>query len=147
MFSKNLLFLLFVSSLFLANASVKETVNEIVAKAQTYSCLNPKDPDFLKICRLTFFPPSTNITADVRLTSSKDLLLTARFPTFDVAQLSEAYFSPTVQKLAHLLKFDTISLADPTLYVVMGLMNQAVRFSTEISIFALQNVTFDLIVK
>ena len=143
-FFKPFLLLVFVLSL---RSSIVDDAKNLISKAQSYDCLNPKDPNFLKICQLTFFPPSTNMTGSLARTGSNDLLFKTTFPNFSVADMSKTYLSPSIQKLVHLFRLDTIALQNSELDIIFGLKNQAVRFTSAISIFALQNVTVDFIAK
>ena len=89
------------------------------AASETFSCLNPKEPNFLQVCTLAFFPPSTEITGNVSLAASHDVLIQAYFPSLNVSQLTQNYLSKSLQKLAHLVKLDTISINDPAPQLVL----------------------------
>ena len=112
--------------------------------ADSFSCLNPTNPNFFQICNLAFFPPSTNLSGTLSLAGSHDVLFQTTFPSLNTSQLVQSYFSPTLQRLAHLVKFDTLAIINPTLQINVG-ATQAFHFSAVVSLLNLQNIQIDLL--
>ena len=128
-------------------SSIIDDTNNLISKTVSFGCLNPIDPNFLKVCQLAIFPPNTNLTGSVSLTSSKELLFKTFFPNYSLATLSKAYLTKPIQTLLRLFELDTLSLKNSEVDVIFGLQNQSLRFISTVSIFGLQIVTVDILVK
>ena len=112
--------------------------------SESFSCLNPTNVNFFQVCNLAFFPASTNITGNVTLAGSHDVLIQATFPSLNVSQLVNSYLSPSLKSLARLVKLDTFSIQNPVLQINVG-ATQAVHFSGVVSLFSLTGLQVDVL--
>ena len=113
------------------------------AEAQTYSCAT--NSAIQKVCDLAFFSAAINLSVTIQTAKTYDTLLSTTFPNFTGAQFSQNYLSPSLQSLAHIIKFDTISLLKPNLTMNIG-KTYAARFSGLLTLFGVQNIQLDALV-
>jgi len=114
--------------------------------SQSFTCLNPANANFFKVCNLVFFPPSLNITANITLAASHDLLLEATLPTLNVSTLVSQYLSSSLQSLAHAVHLDNFALSNLLVEINLGNTTQALRFSGTLTLFSQTGLQVDVLV-
>ena len=118
----------------------------ISSLTQSFSCLNPTSPTFLKVCSLAFFPPSLNLTGNVSLTATHDILLQTSLPTLNVSSFVSQYLPTSLQRLAHLVHLDNVAISNALVQINLGNTTQAARFSGTLTLFSRTGLQFDLLV-